>query len=634
MFRIALLNMPFSAVEIPSIALTQLQSVVKQRLGGRMEVEVFYPSHDMCLFLGLPDYTACCNEASNSGLGDWLFQRIAFPGAPDSTDDIRWRYFPANDQRRTAFERLAALREEALDGFLDTVISRYRLEQADMVGFTSMFGQNVASFALARKLKEGVPGLVTAIGGANCESPMGEEIVRHVPAIDYVFSGPALLSFPRLVECHLDGDREGAEHIPGVFTRANCRPGAAPGVPVFGEELPIDEDVPLDYEPFLEAYESAFANLSLPLALLFETSRGCWWGARAHCTFCGLNGSTMSYRAMRPERAKSLLRSLFAYAPRVHQLNSVDNIMPQDYPRTVLADLDTPPGMSLFYEVKADLGAEDMEILSRAGVDQVQPGIEALATSTLKLMRKGMTSVGNILFLQRCLLYDIHPGWNLLVGFPGEGEEVYAKYVDDLPRLTHLPPPVTVFPVRFDRYSPYFTQAREYGLALAPLDFYPMIYPFPPEALDRMAYYFADRNLDAPYFLAVASWIALLRRQQAAWIAAWADGRPPELCFERPGSTRIRDTRTGREVIHDVGAIGRQALEALAGPTTFDRLGKLPAAAGLDWESEIARLRALGLLFEDGQRLISLVLPHPTPAERLRRHYGSPMMVESAENAA
>jgi hypothetical protein len=40
-----------------------------------------------------------------------------------------------------------------------------------MVGFTSMFGQNVASFALAGKL--------------------GEEIARQVPCMDYLLSGPA-----------------------------------------------------------------------------------------------------------------------------------------------------------------------------------------------------------------------------------------------------------------------------------------------------------------------------------------------------------------------------------------------------------------------------------------------------------
>ena len=35
----------------------------------------------------------------------------------------------------------------------------------------------------------------------------------------------------------------------------------------------------------------------------FETSRGCWWGERMHCTFCGLNGATMSYRSKSPRRA-------------------------------------------------------------------------------------------------------------------------------------------------------------------------------------------------------------------------------------------------------------------------------------------------------------------------------------------
>ena len=66
------------------------------------------------------------------------------------------------------------------------MIDKYRLAEADLVGFTSMFTQNVASFALARLLKESRPEIVIAMGGANCESPMGEEIARHVPAVDYV----------------------------------------------------------------------------------------------------------------------------------------------------------------------------------------------------------------------------------------------------------------------------------------------------------------------------------------------------------------------------------------------------------------------------------------------------------------
>ena len=44
--------------------------------------------------------------------------------------------------------------------------------------------------------------------------------------------------------------------------------------------------------------------------LLFETSRGCWWGAKSHCTFCGLNGETMAFRSKSPRRALDELEQL------------------------------------------------------------------------------------------------------------------------------------------------------------------------------------------------------------------------------------------------------------------------------------------------------------------------------------
>lgn len=48
--------------------------------------------------------------------------------------------------------------------------------------------------------------------------------------------------------------------------------------------------------------------------------------------------------------------------------------------------------MSMFYEVKADLSEADMEVLAKTGVKFIQPGIESLATSTLKLMKKGTSA--------------------------------------------------------------------------------------------------------------------------------------------------------------------------------------------------------------------------------------------------
>jgi radical SAM superfamily enzyme YgiQ (UPF0313 family) len=60
--------------------------------------------------------------------------------------------------------------------------------------------------------------------------------------------------------------------------------------------------------------------------LPFESARGCWWGMRHHCTFCGLNGQTMAFRAKRPQRVLEELRDL---ARRYHSFKfmAVDNII-------------------------------------------------------------------------------------------------------------------------------------------------------------------------------------------------------------------------------------------------------------------------------------------------------------------
>ncbi|HWM89149.1 MAG TPA: RiPP maturation radical SAM C-methyltransferase [Thermoanaerobaculia bacterium] len=605
--RIALVNMPFSAIELPSIALTQLRSVVERRFGGSVAVEIHYFSHDLCLYLGLDLYRTICDEASHSGLGDWLFRDLAFPGLPDNTEAYRRRFFPARERRQEALE-LALARRPGLGSLLDELIDRHRLGQAAVVGFTSMFSQNLSSFALARKLKQRRPGLITALGGANAEASMGAEITRHVEAIDYVFSGPALHSFPHLVECCLAGDLAPAERLNGVFTKGNCR-GGQPSVAILGDELDIEEEVELNYGSFLDDFERNLREEAVEPILLFETSRGCWWGERAHCTFCGLNGSTMKYRAMRPDRAVALIERLLEHVPRVRRFSCVDNIMPVDYPREVFSRLATPLGASIFYEVKADLDEEDLRWLARAGVDSVQPGIEALSTSTLKLMRKGTTSVRNVQFLKLCRTCGVFPAWNLLVGFPGEGEEVFAKYVEDIPRLVHLAPPSGVYPVRFDRFSPYFVQSAQYGLDLRPLDLYPFTYPLDDASLANLAYYFADRNVTASYFVAMAKWIGRLRRAQTGWRERWAGCEPPALHFEREGGTTVYDSRSGDVVVHEVGEAGRLVLTALEEPAALSDLpARLEGMAAAGIEVELAALRSRGLIFEDGQRLVSLVL--------------------------
>src|SRR5262249_55545401 len=182
MYRIALINMPFTNLELPSIALTQIRAVIQQRFPTQVAIDIHYLSHDFAQYLGFE-----CNEylgrsfgSLNSGLGDWFFRQAAFPELPENTEKYLERYFPVNNQEQQQLRKWIAEKRPGLDLFMDQLVYRYGLEKAQLAGFTSMFAQNAATFAMARKLKQHHPGVITAMGGANCEFPMGRVIAEQV----------------------------------------------------------------------------------------------------------------------------------------------------------------------------------------------------------------------------------------------------------------------------------------------------------------------------------------------------------------------------------------------------------------------------------------------------------------------
>lgn len=631
MFKIRLINMPFADVQLPSLGLMQLKARLKQEYGPRVCCKVLYLNNDFAQHLGLDVYThiVASTALQVAGLGDWYFRQLAFPNQPDNDRDYFRRYCNGKDEKTVQLrERLRSSRS-GLGPLLESLIEKYELRDADLVGLTSMFSQNVACFAIARLLKQGQQPPHVLMGGANCEAPMGRVIAENVESVDAVFSGPALKSFPEYVGALLEDTVPNVAAIDGIFTRTGQRVRAVHGrLPViqpnkrpFGEELDINTVIEPDYDEFLDQFSASFPGDPLKPYLTFETSRGCWWGAKAHCTFCGLNGSSMAYRALDPDKAIAQFERLFTYANRCAFLESVDNILPTNYPTEVLELIETPPHVRIFYEVKADLTDETLGILARAGVRVVQPGIESLATSTLKLMRKGTNAFGNLSFLKSCLRHEISPVWNLLIGFPGEASAVYEKYLKDIPLLVHLPPPTGVFPIRFDRYSPYFTKAEEFGLSLKPMEFYSLVYPFEPAALTDLAYYFIDTNPDASYLFSMAEWHGPLDEAVSRWKRMWAEAdgskRPALYVTDAGGAPLVHDSRSGRAITYALTPEQSAYLNQLSRPTRTSDLGELtrriPAVVP---ERELAFLRDKGLIFEESDRVVNLLWDSSVVAAR------------------
>jgi magnesium-protoporphyrin IX monomethyl ester (oxidative) cyclase len=622
--RIALINPPFASVYRPSIALTQLADVARAETGA--PAQIHYLNLAIARLVGVELYESVADRHYMQGFGDWVFRALAYPDIDDNeTEYFSRMYSGSSSPHCDQAERVAALRPE-IYAAVQKYVDDHDLASSDIVGLTSMFSQNMACFAIARLVKERNPGATVIMGGANCEDPMGAAIRDNVKWIDYVFSGPSIISFREFLRRHRDTAPDGPEvSIAGVFAQGG-RP-ARRSLPLLDDPGParlvgarndIDEPISLDYDGYLDEFDGVFPDSAKRPSLLFETSRGCWWGERSQCTFCGLNGTGMSYEAMSPERAVAHITALFRYAGRVRVLSGVDNILPRSFINQVLPRLRTPAGMSLFFEVKVGLTDQDMAMLAAAGVRVIQPGIESLSTATLHLMRKGTSAFQNIMFLRSARSAAIQPSWQILVGFPGEEPEVYQKYLRDLPLLTHLHPPMNAIPIRFDRYSPYFEDPAKYGLDLHPMQFYQLVYPVSQGTAADLAYYFYDVTPDPAYQRTCDQHLTGLQDLVRQWQDRWQAGQRPELCvvpdsLGLEGAVILDSRAAGRPVFRSVSAAGLAILDALRRPLTPNGVAEKARLDPEQVRAEIAGLRADGLLFEERGKYLSLLTSRPGP---------------------
>ena len=492
-----------------------------------------------------------------------------------------------------------------MPGYLDALVEGFGRQPARVVAFSSTFQQNAASFALARRLKQRRPELVTVVGGANFDGDMGAELVRAVPCIDFAVAGEADEAFPRLLGALAEGTDPGA--VPGVIRRL---PDGTVAVTAArpGDHQLDDSPVP-EYDEYFE--RAAGLGLLPPAGrrsvwIPVETARGCWWGAKHHCVFCGLNATSMRFRAKSPQRVLDELAQLtrrcgsFRFAV-------VDNILDPGYLRTLLpAVVAGEAGYELFYEVKANLGRSQVRLLAQAGVTGIQPGIESLSSRVLRLMRKGVTAAQNVNLLRWAGYYGIRASWNVLWGFPGETRTDYAGQAAVVPDLLHLQPPSTAGRIWMERFSPLHAAAEGHR---RPERSYRYVYPRHVD-LDTVAYFF---DYELPGCLPEDAYDEL-RAAVAEWQDAWRGGAKPVLTHRSaPHFVEIYDgRRPGHEGTYTFSGTAADVYLACAdrpisAAAVHDRLGRTVPVAGV--EEMIAELARLGLIFRDGPTALSLSLP-------------------------
>ncbi|WFE22746.1 RiPP maturation radical SAM C-methyltransferase [Solwaraspora sp. WMMD937] len=513
--RILLVNMPWSSIDVPSLALGILTNSVRQKMPDA-EVEVMHANLDFVDWVvdrrefGLGDYYYYSLFTYFSGCGDWVFSSALY-------DDPEWRVseFTRVVQGQMSERDLSRNMDlhRAAPEFIDEIAARIVDRAPDLVGFTSTFQQNTAALATARAVKKLDPRIRTALGGANCDGEQGAALHRNFSFIDFVVRGEGEAAFPRLLTALAAAPADNQGDFSSIEGLCWATPdGRHVANPMSTAPLPPAEIVSPDYTGYFERLARSKANNWVEPRLVVEGARGCWWGEKHHCTFCGLNGSFMQFRSKHPGRFYDEIIGLVE-RHQVLDMFVVDNILDMSYVNSLLPRLaESDYDLRLQYEIKSNMRGPQVQALADAGLVSVQPGIENLNSRVLKIMDKGVTGCLNVRMLRDAETSGITIAWNYLYGFPGETDADYQSIIDQMPALHHLCPPDGSTRIAIERFSPYFVKPELGFTDLRPAAQYRLIYDLPESELMDLAYIFdtptqgIDEDLAETLDRAVTGW--------------------------------------------------------------------------------------------------------------------------------
>ncbi len=610
---VLLVSMPWTTLIEPCLGLGILKAVLeREQIACQvLHANLFMLQHlraetyeALSISFALNDYlfSAALDPVVTHVQQRWLRQKVQLLLSDGAIDHHR---FGGPDG---VVKTLLRLRNEIVPGWLEEWADEIAAHQATLVGFTCMFDQTIASLTLAKMVRERAPEKMLVLGGVAVRTPTAQMILRSSPWIDAICDGEGEITVVELARA--SAGEMALDQVHGIVLRS------ATGEPI---STPPPGQIELDTIP-APNYDDYFADLRRlsaeyavdvePPNLPIENSRGCWWGAKSHCVFCGIRHEDMAYRARSAAKVLDHMAEL-SQRYRIDGFRFSDYIFPHRYFETLLPDLvriGSPYRLSS--EAKANLSKERIELLAKSGFHELQLGIESFSSDVLRKMRKGVTAAQNVFSLVLCRQLGVRVLYNLLYGFPDDDLVEYERMAAQLPNLIHLHSPVTCVPVQITRFAPLHMNPAHFGIDEAdPEPCYDLI--FSREYLERTGFdlrdfcYYFDRPFENGSSLQRI--YDNLDRMCARWRTAFAKGAA-WLYFEQvEDDLVIHDQRLETEKVYTLGRSQSTILLQSTHPTSLRCLQEDNPSLR-DVEDIVAELEERGLLFRDETRLISLVL--------------------------
>ena len=186
---------PFQSCARPSLGVSQLKANLAE---AGFSAKVLYLNLLYAERIGWWIYEWISNVNYDYLLGEFIFSGAYYER---SEQDVQ-RYVedvlksPAPDEFLPKFmegqslaDKLQYLIREASDFCRTQAVQEILAHDPWLVGSTSSFHQNCASVSMLRGVKQQRPEITTAMGGANCEAEMGEELLAQFPEVDFIGQG-------------------------------------------------------------------------------------------------------------------------------------------------------------------------------------------------------------------------------------------------------------------------------------------------------------------------------------------------------------------------------------------------------------------------------------------------------------
>ncbi len=414
LMKIALISMPWSIFNRPSIQLGALKSYLERETDYR--VDTYHPY----LLFAKAVTTELYSQIGLSGwAGEALFAPLLFPEKRADARKLFQQCLSHKVKPLPDFDELVTLVEQNCSQWL----AKIALSQYDLVGFSICFSQLFPSLYMAKKIKEERPNMPIVFGGSSCSGDIGESLMHHFPEIDYLVDGEGEQQLLEI--CNFLTGRVGT--LPEKIRSQSPVPHPATDKSVKPLNL---SDLPYpDFTSYFQEMKQLFPDqLFIPL-LPIEFSRGCWWNK---CTFCNLNLQWQNYRFKENNRMVAETLHLAAKHECLH-FTFTDNALPPKeadhfFTKLLAEELD----FDFFAEIRGITDGKRLQLYSDAGLKTIQVGIEALSTSLLAKMAKGTTTIDNIAMMKLCSALAIRMEGNLITDFPTTTDEEITETLKNL----------------------------------------------------------------------------------------------------------------------------------------------------------------------------------------------------------